>query len=89
MKAGLLTLGLDLSEEDVQHVISIADYDKSGSIEYDEFVTTFGTGYQAAKVPVCACVCSYMHFCVYVCVHVYVCVCMARLGVLCGIVSPA
>jgi hypothetical protein len=63
MKVGLLTLGLDLSEEDVQHVISVADYDKSGSIEYDEFMTTFGMGYQAVKVCMHVCVCVRVRVC--------------------------
>ena len=44
MKSGLTALGLDLSAEDMAHVVSVCDYDGSGSIEFDEFVTVFAKG---------------------------------------------
>lgn len=50
MKTGLMGLGLDLSEQDIAHIVSIADYDNSGSIEFEEFVTVFSKSQVAARV---------------------------------------
>ena len=50
LKAGLEALGLELSEEDKDHVIGICDYDNSGTVEFDEFITLFGTG-QVLEAP--------------------------------------
>lgn len=47
MKSGLTALGLELSTEDMAHVVGVCDYDGSGSVEFDEFVTVFAKG----KVP--------------------------------------